>query len=285
MTIRAVLIFNNYGNPRISKFYSHLPVDRQQALIQLIFQLVSRRDDKTVCNFLDAPELTPLLPPMTADAWSKASSAPLANAGISDSITSEDDADQNYDPWVTYSKTQPAPTKKTNTRWRPDDELRVIYRHYATLYFVLVVDQSESELGILDLIQVIVEALDQCFENVCELDLIFHFDQVHAIIDQVIQGGLVLDTNITEIVSGARAVLQARKASMGSGIGALGALGAAQNASAYLNPQSIMQQLGNVSLGSLAERGTSALGALQQAGNSYWSSPSGNLPRNRSTWM
>lgn len=72
---------------------------------------------------------------------------------------------------------------------------------------------------------------------------------------------------------------------MGSGIGALGALGAAQNASAYLNQQSIMQQLGNVSLGSLAERGTSALGALQQAGNSYWSSPSGNLPRNRSTWM
>lgn len=35
-----------------------------------------------------------------------------------------------------------------------DDDLRVIYRHYATLYFVFVVDQSESELGILDLIQV-----------------------------------------------------------------------------------------------------------------------------------
>lgn len=32
--------------------------------------------------------------------------------------------------------------------------LRVIYRHYATLYFVFVVDESESELGILDLIQV-----------------------------------------------------------------------------------------------------------------------------------
>lgn len=31
---------------------------------------------------------------------------------------------------------------------------KVIYRHYATLYFVFVVDSSESELGILDLIQV-----------------------------------------------------------------------------------------------------------------------------------
>lgn len=29
-----------------------------------------------------------------------------------------------------------------------------MYRNYATLYFVFVVDTSESELGILDLIQV-----------------------------------------------------------------------------------------------------------------------------------
>ena len=33
-------------------------------------------------------------------------------------------------------------------------DAKVIYRHYATLYFVFVVDSSESELGILDLIQV-----------------------------------------------------------------------------------------------------------------------------------
>ena len=31
---------------------------------------------------------------------------------------------------------------------------RLIYRHYATLYFVFCVDSNESELGILDLIQV-----------------------------------------------------------------------------------------------------------------------------------
>ena len=89
-----------------------------------------------------------------------------------------------------------------------DDDTRVIYRHYATLYFVyvlytskidvsadirFVVDGAESELGIPDLIQVcrvhavrpyyadsqvFVESLDRAFENVCELDLIFHFDEV-----------------------------------------------------------------------------------------------------------
>lgn len=33
-------------------------------------------------------------------------------------------------------------------------ETRVVYRAYATLYFVFVVDGGESELGVLDLIQV-----------------------------------------------------------------------------------------------------------------------------------
>jgi len=44
------------------------------------------------------------------------------------------------------------------------NDYRLIYRHYATLYFIFCVDSSESELGILDLIQVLVETLDKCFE-------------------------------------------------------------------------------------------------------------------------
>jgi hypothetical protein len=61
--------------------------------------------------------------------------------------------------------------------WSKDTKL--VYRVYATLYFIFVVDGSESELGILDLIHVFVESLDHVFENVCELDLIFHTDKVN----------------------------------------------------------------------------------------------------------
>jgi AP-3 complex subunit sigma len=81
------------------------------------------------------------------------------------------------------------------------DTTKIIYRHYATLHFIFVVDQQESDLGILDLIQVFVEALDQCFEGVCELDLIFHSDKVHFIIDEIIMGGMVLETNLTSILT------------------------------------------------------------------------------------
>merc|ERR1719362_815792 len=78
--------------------------------------------------------------------------------------------------------------------------IKLIYRHYATLYFVFAVDSQESDLGILDLIQVFVEALDKCFENVCELDLIFHSDRVHYILDEIVMGGMVLETNINLIL-------------------------------------------------------------------------------------
>lgn len=47
---------------------------------------------------------------------------------------------------------------------------------------MFVVDSSESELGILDLIQVFVESLDRMFTNVCELDLIFKPEEVYLIV-------------------------------------------------------------------------------------------------------
>ena len=81
----------------------------------------------------------------------------------------------------------------------PDTKL--VYRHFATLYFCILSDRSESELAMLDLIQVYVETLDRVFENVCELDIIFHYDEVHYILDEVVMAGLVLETNIKEIMT------------------------------------------------------------------------------------
>lgn len=81
---------------------------------------------------------------------------------------------------------------------------KVIYRSYATLFFAFLVDASESELGILDLIQVFVEVLDKTFENVCELDLIFHPDRVSHILDEIVMGGMVLETSAAEVLGAVR---------------------------------------------------------------------------------
>lgn len=45
-----------------------------------------------------------------------------------------------------------------------------------------------------------VEALDKCFENVCELDIIFHSDKVNFVLDEICAAGMVLETNIVQIL-------------------------------------------------------------------------------------
>ncbi|KAI9394643.1 hypothetical protein POPTR_005G122900v4 [Populus trichocarpa] len=90
--IKAVLIINTQGKPRLTKFYDFLTVEKQQELIRSVFGVLCSRADN-VSNFMEA-----------------------------DSI---------FGPGS-----------------------RLVYKHYATLYFVFVFDSSENELAMLDLIQV-----------------------------------------------------------------------------------------------------------------------------------
>ncbi|XP_075411832.1 AP-3 complex subunit sigma-1-like isoform X2 [Tenrec ecaudatus] len=91
--IKAILIFNNHGQPRSSPSPTSPTVKiHAQQIIRETFHLVSKRDEN-VCSFLEGGLLI----------------------GGSDN--------------------------------------KLIYRHYATLCFVFCVRSSESELGILDLLQ------------------------------------------------------------------------------------------------------------------------------------
>lgn len=47
-----------------------------------------------------------------------------------------------------------------------NEDIQIIFKNYATLYFTFIVDDQESELAILDLIQTFVESLDRCFTEV-----------------------------------------------------------------------------------------------------------------------
>lgn len=136
--ILAFLIINNFGKPRLLKFYEQTvrlcrlnlaarslsvlffasqPEQKQQQIVRELFATLTARSE-TASSFVDAA------------AWFDVPGA------------------------------------------------RIIYRTYATLHFCVVIDGSESELGILDLIQVLVETLDRHFKNVCELDIIFNSPQV-----------------------------------------------------------------------------------------------------------
>ncbi|EJU01012.1 Adaptor protein complex sigma subunit [Dacryopinax primogenitus] len=194
--IHAVLIFNNTGLPRLTKYFVP-PSQRAHISPKAIFSLVSQRAPQ-LCNFLDVPHQSPLR---------------RTSSGLGTATGDEKSGWEN-------GRT-------------PVEVDRVIYRNYATLYFVFVVDEGESELGILDLIQVFVESLDRSFENVCELDLVFHFDEAHAILSEIVQGGVVLETNVDAIHEATQAAAQARRSSFaaanplalgsGSGVSSRGA--------------------------------------------------------------
>jgi AP-3 complex subunit sigma len=69
----------------------------------------------------------------------------------------------------------------------------------------MISTSTESPLALIDLIQVFVEALDRLFENVCELDLIFGYESMHATLSEMIVGGVVIETNLEKIVASVRA--------------------------------------------------------------------------------
>uniref|UniRef100_A0A7S4MS59 AP complex subunit sigma n=1 Tax=Vannella robusta TaxID=1487602 RepID=A0A7S4MS59_9EUKA len=76
--------------------------------------------------------------------------------------------------------------------WR---DYTLVYKRYASLYFIFCVDKHTNELIMLETIHKYVLALDRYYENVCELDIIYGFDQAFYILDEFIMAGEVQETS------------------------------------------------------------------------------------------
>jgi len=72
---------------------------------------------------------------------------------------------------------------------------KIVYRRYASLYFLFGCDIDDNELIMLEIIHHFVEVLDRYFGNVCELDLIFNFHKAYFILDEVIMAGELQETS------------------------------------------------------------------------------------------
>merc|ERR1719263_1695829 len=76
--------------------------------------------------------------------------------------------------------------------WR---DMKVIYKRYASLFFVIGVDNTDNDLLGLEIIHHFVEILDRYFGNVCELDLIFNFHKAYYILDELVMSGELQETS------------------------------------------------------------------------------------------
>ncbi len=58
----------------------------------------------------------------------------------------------------------------------------------------MCVDVEDNELAYLEAIHNFVEVLDIFFGNVCELDIVYKFNKVYAIIDETFLAGEIMET-------------------------------------------------------------------------------------------
>lgn len=80
------------------------------------------------------------------------------------------------------------------------NDFKIVYKKYASLYFITIVDKDDNELLVLEKIHFFVEILDTYFNNVCELDLIFNFHQAYYILDELLLCGYFQESSKSVIL-------------------------------------------------------------------------------------
>ncbi|KAL0237681.1 hypothetical protein GEMRC1_012155 [Eukaryota sp. GEM-RC1] len=85
------------------------------------------------------------------------------------------------------------------------NDFKVVYRRYASLFFIVGIDAEENELAILEFIHNLVEVFDAYFESVRELHIMHHVDKAHFILDEMVQQGRILETNKQLVIEAVKA--------------------------------------------------------------------------------
>jgi hypothetical protein len=86
------------------------------------------------------------------------------------------------------NKTVPPTTVHVLTRTFSIDS-KVVYRRYASLFFIAGCASTDNELITLEIVHRYVEQMDKYYGNVCELDIIFNFQKAYFILDELLLAG------------------------------------------------------------------------------------------------
>ncbi|ODV69655.1 Adaptor protein complex sigma subunit [Hyphopichia burtonii NRRL Y-1933] len=79
-------------------------------------------------------------------------------------------------------------------------DMKIVYRRYASLFFITGIDSSDNELLALEVIHRFVEQMDKLYGNVCELDIIFGFNRAYNILDELLLDGYVQESSKKEVL-------------------------------------------------------------------------------------
>ncbi|KIV95008.1 hypothetical protein PV10_02716 [Exophiala mesophila] len=159
MVLSFIIVQNRQGKTRLAKWYAPYTDEEKVKLKTEVHRLIAPRDQKYQSNFVEFRSA-----PSSSSSSSNSSSS--GGAGLSQPLVRQN-----------LSST------------------KIVYRRYAGLFFCVCVDANDNELAYLEAIHFFVEVLDQFFGNVCELDLVFNFYKVYAILDEVFLAGEIEETS------------------------------------------------------------------------------------------
>ncbi|CAJ0539703.1 Ff.00g071850.m01.CDS01 [Fusarium sp. VM40] len=79
-------------------------------------------------------------------------------------------------------------------------DTKIVYRRYASLFFIAGCSSEDNELITLEIIHRYVEQMDKYYGNVCELDIIFSFTKAYYILDEILLAGELQETSKKNIL-------------------------------------------------------------------------------------
>ena len=79
-------------------------------------------------------------------------------------------------------------------------DTKIVYRRYASLFFIAGCDAEDNELITLEIIHRYVEQMDKYYGNVCELDIIFSFTKAYYILDEILLAGELQESSKKNIL-------------------------------------------------------------------------------------
>ena len=86
----------------------------------------------------------------------------------------------------------------------PTPDSKVVYRRYASLFFIAGCASTDNELITLEIVHRYVEQMDKYYGNVCELDIIFNFQKAYFILDELLLAGEMQESskkNVLRIIN------------------------------------------------------------------------------------
>ncbi|CTQ41326.1 Clathrin adaptor complex small chain [Babesia microti strain RI] len=94
------------------------------------------------------------------------------------------------------------------------EDYKLIYKRYASLFFISCAEQDDNELLVLEIMHHYVEILDRYFGNVCELDIIYNYQKAYYMIDEILIGGDIHESSkktVLRIIAAQDAMMEESK--------------------------------------------------------------------------